>query len=339
MKSRLAAVAFAATACLSVSPDRAVGQEPVVLKLPMNAPLTSPVFVRSTKPWIEAVEREAGGTLKIEVFPGGALASPSNIYDRLVNNVFELAYGIHGPLAGKFPKTSVAELPFLAVESTHGSVAFWNLIEKGVIADEYADVKPLAIFIYPQAQIHLSRPVRTMDDLKGLKITTPSRVGGDVLTALGATPISVPPPELYSVLNRRMANGAMMMWTGVLQFRLAEVTDFHLESWLGSSTGFVLMNKPAYARLPAKAKAAIDGTTGRALSARYGRELDGIAADQRKAVSAMPGHQVVALSAEERERWRKAVLPVYDQWVARVPDGAKVLEAFRAELKAEGAPQ
>jgi TRAP-type C4-dicarboxylate transport system substrate-binding protein len=99
----------------------------------------------------------------------------------------------------------------------------------------------------------------------------------------------------------------------------------------------MLMNKPAYARLPEKARSAFDASTGRALSARYGRELDGIAANQRKEVSAMPGHQVVPLPSAERERWREAARSVYDKWIERTPDGAKVLAAWRDALKKEGA--
>ena len=54
-----------------------------------------------------------------------------------------------------------------------------------------------------------------------------------------------------------------MMWTGVVQFKLPEVTNYHLETMLGSSTGFVLMNKPAYARLPEAARKVFDANTGR----------------------------------------------------------------------------
>jgi TRAP-type C4-dicarboxylate transport system substrate-binding protein len=329
----LAAVSAAAVA----GPVPARADEPIHLKLPMNAPITSPVYVRSTKPWIDEVEKNAGGLVKIDTYPGGQLASPSNIVDRLVNNVFELAYGIHGSIGSQYPRTSVAELPFLATEGAHSSVALWDLYENGTIAVEYETVRPLALFVYPQAQIHTSKPVHTMADLKGLKIATSSRLGGDVLEALGATPLAIPPPELYTALNRHTVNGSLMMWTGVVQFKLPEVTSYHLESMLGSSTGFVLMNKAAYGRLPAKAKAAFDATTGRVLSARYGGELDGIAADQRKEVGAMPGHEVVPLPPAERKRWRAAAQSVYDKWVERTPDGAKVLAAWEAALKKEGA--
>jgi len=52
-------------------------------------------------------------------------------------------------------------------------------------------------------------------------------------------------------------------------------------------------------------------------------------------VEKMPGHTIITLSKEERARWEKQVRPAYDHWVERVPDGAKVLAAFRAALAKE----
>ena len=146
MKSHLMALAAVAAGAFALGPAPTRADETIHLKLPMNAPITSPVYVRSTKPWIEEVEKDAGGLIKIDTYPGGQLASPSNILDRLVNNVFELAYGIHGSIGSQFPKTSVAELPFLATEGTHSSVALWDLFKNGTIASEYAKVRPLALF-------------------------------------------------------------------------------------------------------------------------------------------------------------------------------------------------
>ena len=324
--------AFAAFATTAAS-----AQEPVALKLATTAPPTSPVFLSAFKPWGDLVAKEGESALTVQFFPAGAIANSENIYDRLVNGVLEVAYNIHGPLAGKFPRTSVADLPFLATESERSSAALWNLLENGTLAAEYAEVKTLALFIYPQSNIHVSKPIRTMEDLKGLKLSVSSRVQGDILDALGATPISMPPPDIYSAASRHTINGAAMMWTGVLQFKIAEVTSYHLESWLGSGTGFVLMNKDAYAKLPQKGKEAIDRNSGRVLSQNFGRALDKVAADQRAEVSKMPNHQLATLAPDEQKRWEQTARPAVDKWIARTPDGAKVLESFRAELKKEGA--
>jgi TRAP-type C4-dicarboxylate transport system substrate-binding protein len=328
-------IAMLAVGCAAALPLAARAEEPIVLKLPIGSPLNSPVFLNATKPWIEEVEKEAAGLVKIQVYPPGALNTPQNVYDRLVNNVYELAYGIHGPITTVFPRTSVAELPFLATESEHASQALWDLQANGTIAAEYAAVRPLALFIYPQTQLHFTKPIHTMEDLKGIKIGAQSRVMAELSDLLGATPITTSPPDVYEMANRHTITGVMMAWTGVQQFKVHEVTKYHVEAFMGSLTGFVMMSKPAYEKLPRKAKDVFDRTTGTALSKRFGIALDGIAKRQRAAVEAMPDHTIITLSPDERARWEKQVQPVYDHWVARVPDGAKVLAAFRAALAQE----
>ena len=335
MRSWIKIVPLAAFASLATT--AAPAQEPIALKLATTAPPTSPVFVGAFKPWGDLIAKEGEGALTVQFFPASAIANSDNIYDRLVNGVLEIAYNIHGPLAGKFPKTSVAELPFLAHESTNSSAALWNLYGNGTLAQEYAEVKTLALFIYPQFNLHASQPIRAMEDIKGLKFSAGSRVQGEIVEALGATPITMAPPELYQAASRRTINGVMMAWTGVLQFKIAEVTNYHLDTGLGSGTGFVLMNKDVYARLAQKGKDAIDRNSGRVLSQNFGKALDKVAADQRAEVSKMGGHQIASLAPAEQARWEAAMRPVYDKWIARTPDGAKVLDSFRAELTKEGA--
>jgi TRAP-type transport system periplasmic protein len=332
-RRNLAAAAFAVAAALAGS----AAAEPMTLKLPIGSPLTSPVFLRATKPWVDEINKKGEGIFHVQIFPPGSLNNPRNVYDRLVTNVYELAYGIHGPIAGKFPKTSVAELPFLAKESTHASVAFWNLIPEKVIADEYAQVRPLALFIYPQNQLHFNRAVHNLDDLKGLKISAQSRVQADIVNSLGGTPITLAPPEVYQAGLRGVINGIVMAWTGVLQFKVEEVTSYHLETFMGSLTGFVLMNQGAYDRLPQKGKDIFVSTTGAKLSQRYGIALDGIARYQRDTVSKMKGQTILELTPAQRAAWEKRIQPVFDHWSKRVPDGPRVLAAFKAELKKQGA--
>lgn len=309
--------------------------EPIHLKFSVGTGVSSPTFVRATKPFLDKITADSNGAFIIDVYPGGALASATNVYDRLVSGVFGMCYGIHGPIAGKFPKTSVAELPFLATEAEHSSVALWKLIANGTIADEYAEVKPLSVFIYPQSQIHLTKPVRTMEDLKGIKVGTWSHTGGEILDALGAVPISISPAEAYQTAQRRTIAGVVVEWNGVMQFKIDEVTTAHVEANLGSNTGFVLMNKGAFDRLPETARAMIDRNAGAVLSASYGRALEAIARDQRETVGKRPGHEIIELAPAERKRWEAKVQPIYESWVKRTPNGAKVLEAFKTELAQE----
>lgn len=315
---------------LAMGAGAARADDQIVLKFPFAS--VSPVYLQATKPWVDKVTEEGKGIFEFKPMPNGSLSTPQNVYDRLLNGVFELAYGNHGPLTSIFPRTSVAELPFLVKSAEAGSTALWDLYAQGILAAEYDKVKLLMLEIFPQSQFHLSTPVHTLDDMHGLKISATNRVQGDIIEALGATPITIPPPDVYSAANRKVIAGIMMPWTGVLQFKVHEVTNYHLESWIGGATAFLMMNKSVWQRLPQPGKDVFTRNSGRALSARFGHALDAIALKQHDTVEAMPGHTVVALDDTQRALWAKRVAPVYDQWIARVPEGAKVLAAFRAEM-------
>jgi TRAP-type C4-dicarboxylate transport system substrate-binding protein len=123
-----------------------------------------------------------------------------------------------------------------------------------------------------------------------------------------------------------------MAWTGVLQFKVAEVTTTHLDYAFGSSGGFMFMNKDSYAKLAGKAKAAIDKNSGLGLSRGFGEVLDRIAVEQLETVQKMPGHTIVRMAPAERARWDRLTEPVVDAWIKETPNGAAIWAAYKAEV-------
>jgi TRAP-type C4-dicarboxylate transport system substrate-binding protein len=333
MNPRIPLFAFASAALLTAAPARA--DDPITLKFAYTAPLVSSTYTQYWGPWVEKLNREGEGQLKVEVFGGNTLANLGNVYDRLLNNVFQIGYGIQS-VSGKFPATDVCTLPFLTDDAAPASVACWNMYANGAIAAEYAEVHPIAIWAFNQATLHLNKPVQRVEDLKGLKIGLTAKPTGDAVALLGATPIAMRIDEFYPSASRGVVDGIAIAWIGVTQFKVHEVTKYHVDAQLGGGTGFIAMNKSAYNALPASARQIVDRNAGLEVSAAFGKVVDGIQAQQRAAVAAMPGHVMVELSRAERERWRQMAQPVIDQWVRDTPNGEKLLETFKAELaKAE----
>jgi TRAP-type C4-dicarboxylate transport system substrate-binding protein len=155
---------------------------------------------------------------------------------------------------------------------------------------------------------------------------------GQEMELLGAAPISLQPSDVYQSMQRGVIDGLLNSWTAVQTFKLHEVTSHHLEVPLGQSPAFVIFNKDSYAKLPAKARTAIDKSSGEVLSRRLGKATDGNRASGRAMVVAMKDHTISGLDAAETERWRARLQPVIDDWLKATPDGARVLAAFREEL-------
>src|SRR5215469_13739397 len=161
----------AAVAALLIA-GTARADEPVTLRMAIPGGGTfSPTWSQMQQPWIEAVEKDSDGTLKLQPFFGNALADLFNVYDRVVSGVADIGNGVQGSIGGKFPGSSVVELPS-DINAHEGAAAFWKLYQDGLIAKEYEGVKLLALFVYPQSFLNASKPVTRLDDAKGLRLAT-----------------------------------------------------------------------------------------------------------------------------------------------------------------------
>ena len=234
--------------------------------------------------------------------------------------------------AGRFPLTEVFELPFVAGSAEATSQAMNEFYGKW-LTDEYKDTHPLVFHTTASALIHTAdRPIRTLEDFKGMKLRGHSRVNTEVLKALGGVPVGMPVPKVYEALSRGLVEGTWVPWTIMRPFRLHEVTKYHTEVVMSPVLFVLTMNKKKYDSLPPDLKKAIDGSTGIALAKRLGKMWD---EDEKpgRAAAVKKGDEIIQLSAAEAERWRKATQPVIDDWIKRVGGLGKDGAAMIADAK------
>jgi len=322
------AVLSAIAAVLAAAP---LAAEPITLKLNSPAPPWSYLHTEVFTPWAEAVTADSGGTLKIQTFYGGTLGNFGNTYDRVVDQVIDVGFILFAGAAGKFKQPNVAGLPFEADSATSASVALWNIYEKGITAKEFDAVRPLALWTFPNAAIHSREPIRTLDDFKGRKLIATNAIAAKIVSALGATPISLRVDEAYTAIQRGTTDGALMPFTGMETFKIHEVTKHHLDAALGSDAAMLFIGRKQYDSLPPQARATIDKHSYLVLSRKLGEKTQEQWQKSRNVVK----DSVHTLGPDQEDEWKKRLAPIADEWTQGVPDGAKVLEAFRAEVAAE----
>ena len=307
--------------------------DPVQIKFAYPSAPNNALF-QAMQGWSDDVNKAADGAIEVKLFPGGVIADNSNMYDRVTGGVTDIGFAVFGPVSSVFPKTNVGTLPFEARNHLEDALALWALYDKGVISGEFTKFHPLAFVVFPGLVIHSKKPIHTLADVKGMKISVEGRVLSQMIPRLGAAPISLQPGELYQSLQRGLVDAVPQGWPSVPTFHLDEVTNFHLEVPLGFNTGYVAINNDVYAKLPAAGKAAIDKLSGKVFVERLVAADDTMQAVGRDATKAMAGQTIAQLDPAEEARWKEAVAPVTDDWVKSTPDGAQVLAAFRAELTA-----
>jgi TRAP-type C4-dicarboxylate transport system substrate-binding protein len=320
------AIAFA------VSAGTAVAEETTLIFATTNVPQIH-ANVRVLHPWAQRMNEQGKGVLKIDVRDGMTLANHINFYQRAIDDVVQLTWGIQSQVAGKFPRSHVVTLPFEAETAEQSSIAYWRLYKTGLLDIEYDEIVPLMLIGLSQTGVHTAKPMRSLDSLNGLKLTMNSKSVSDAITRLGGTPISLPLPDFYEGLQRGTVDGAAISWPAFAPFKLAEVTSYHVETNLGNSIGVVFMTRKRYAALPAAARKVIDANSGEKESRVFGAMWDSEDQKGRELVKAMGGkHVFVSLTPEQSAKWREKVAPVAEEWAKATPNGAKILATYREFL-------
>ena len=162
-----------------------------------------------------------------------------------------------------------------------------------------------------------AKPIKTLEDMKGMKIRTPSAAQSAQLDALGATPIDMPVPQIYNNLDRGVIDATMIPMSAALDFKLIEVAKYYtIDAPLGRSPFMVVMNERSTTGCAPNLKKVIDDTTGLPLSlkgaAAYDKKNTEAIAQQRKT------SELISLSkAEYQELARR--LQAHDPEAGREP--------------------
>ena len=280
-------------------------------------------------PWANRINEQGKGVLRIEVSDGASIASTANWFDRLLNDVQQVGWGILSFVPNKFNGTAVTGLPFEVDKAEHASAALFRLYKSGLLDADYNDTVPLILMALPQNALHFARaPARTFENLNGLKIASGSKVSTDVIAALGGAGISLITTEYYEGLQRRTVDGILTAWTAIGPFKLQEVTTYHIDTPLGGNQGGILMSKKRYESLATDARRVIDANAGEQMSRSWATYWDGLA-EQGRALGKAQGHATAYLSSEQTAAWRKRIEPVTEEWVKATPNGRRLLDAYR----------
>lgn len=288
--------------------------------------------------WAQKLSDQSGGTLKIDVRDGASLANFGNVYERVQDDVVQIGWAIHQVVAGKFPLSEVAGLPFVENGFERASLSLHRLYNSGLLNNEYKDVVPLAFVVFGPSQIHFARQPRTLDDLAGLKIGVTGRAPSQLVSALGGTAISLQPGELYEALQRRSIDGAITSWAAFAPYKLQEVTNYHVETLLGQGTSMFFMAKKKYDALPEMARKTLATNGDEVTTAHYAKHFDNQWNEARKPVASSDKHTVVQLTPEQIAKWRSKFDPVLREWASGRTNGDDALNNYREIYSKTGSP-
>ncbi len=340
----LKSVKFAASGVLALGlmtglSGIAKAAEPITLKLHHLLSPLSHAHKNMLIPWAAKVGEESGGRLKIDVYPAMQLGGkPPQLAGQAADGVVDIVWTVLGYTPGRFTKTEVFELPFMHTNTTATNKALTEYVKKN--GDEFEkDYKLIGVFVHPGQVFHSHDPIRTVADLKGMKIRTPTRTGGWMIEAMGATPIGAPVPKIPEMLSKKIVEAVLIPYEITIPLKTSEMVKYH--TTLGdpkvtrpNTTVFMIaMNKAKYESLPADLQKVIDNNSGEHLSEWLGKIWD--EAELPGEAKATATGELIVMSAAETAKLRAMTeKPVTDRWIAEMKkkgvDGQALVDEARA---------
>jgi len=295
----------------------AMAQE-FTLRLHQFLPLQAAIPANAIQPWIEKIEAESGGRIKIEHYPSMQLggAAPS-LYGQAKDGVVDIIWTLMGYTPGRFPTSEAFELPFMTGSSEASSRAFHEFMVANAM-EEFADTRPLVFHTHGPGWIHSNKPIAKLEDVSGQKLRGPTRVITNLLGKLGATPVGMPVPAVPEALSKGVIDGTVLPFEVTVPLRVSELvenhTGFESNPGLYTATFVLTMNNDSYDQLPDDLKAVIDANSGPDVAAMFGAVMD--AADIKgREIAEASGNTVTELDDAEKARWMEAAQPVVDDWL------------------------
>lgn len=249
---------IAVAAMLMATP--AAAQDTVTLKYSSFLPATTVNNAKSAPALVARADELSGGTLKIDLYPGGALVSGGEVQLKLVQDgVADIAEIPLPYTPGRVNGLEVFELPDMALTNSDGSLASLRLIDAGLISG-MDDLIALGMLQAGPYYIHMREPITTLADLRGKKLRVSGQTQAQIVSRLGAVPVSnIPATSLAENVSRGLIDGALVDTGNLYNFGVGDLLKYHVTNLpLGSFAVLFGMSKERYDGLPEQARAAID---------------------------------------------------------------------------------
>jgi tripartite ATP-independent transporter DctP family solute receptor len=197
------------------------------------------------------VEEKSNGSMTFEMYPNNSLGAEAAVGDLIINGSIDM--GIVGSVyAERIPRTTMCDTPFLFSD--------WNDVKKfldsdfgrNFYANTPADHGIRQIGFNPQGfrEIMSNKPVRKMDDFKGLRLRVPQvNLYIAMGTDLGTSPISMALTELYTAIEQNAVDALENTWSYLNSAKYYEVTKYLIETNHNFSLMSLFMNEKSFQRL------------------------------------------------------------------------------------------
>ncbi len=258
-----------ATALSAIAASALPASAETVIRVGNWLPMHHLVVTGILQPWAKAIELETDGELKLEIMTS-ALGPPPAYFDMVIDGTVDAGWGVSGHNAGRFTMTQVMDLPFSSPDPWAGSAAAWATYERyGEQYGEHEGAHVVGLFTHSIPYLHTrGEPITTLAELEGMKVRVGGNVTGRIMSALGATPVQLPPTEAQTAMSRGVADAITFPLESIDFFSITPVIKGSVEipGGLYTDTFWIAINQGVWDGLSDEHKAAIEKHSGMSIA-------------------------------------------------------------------------
>ena len=263
--------------------------------------------------WMAEIEARSGGRVKFTYHPAGALAGGPEIYESVVSGIADIGMTVLAYTRGRFPLMEGVDLP-VGYPDGMAATVIANEIYDSYQPEELADTHALYLHAHGPGLLHTQEPVRSLEDLKGMKIRC-TGLAAKIVEALGGTPVAMGQGDTYDALQKGTVVGTFGPIEVLDGWNQAEVIDYTTDtSMIGyTTTMWVGMNQAKWDALPRDIQKIFTEVSQEWIPI-HGQVWDDADA-KGLARTLAEGNEVITLDAAEAARWVEAVKGLPDTYI------------------------
>jgi len=297
---------FGALVLMTVPAVSMAADKPIELKMSVEHGTKGGKYIRGHAPWAAAVEKATKGKVKVTIYPANSLSKARERVDATIDGIVDIGWMALPHFPNRFPLTESFQYPGLGfTDCIAASKVAWQMYETfPEVQAEWKDVKVLLFHaLAPMVLGTVNKRVSTIEEIKGLKIRAAGKAATALYKAAGASPIFIPPADMFLNLQKGVMDGCAIGWEGIRSFGVTKLAKYFIPVWAHPAVLFaVIMNKEKWNSLPPDVQEEITSVSGYYGSALYAKGDDeSINVDKNEVLK--QGKEILDWAPGENEKW------------------------------------
>ncbi len=271
---------------------------------------------KPTEWFAEKIKERTGGKIEIKLYYSGALGKANEILPLVSKGAVDMGALVQGYFTSNLPfaaMTNSLPMTFFDPETAmHAAIALEKTNQSQIDEFKKNNIKPLVYRYLPNYKLICTKPVRTMEDLKKLKVRTFGNYMPKMFAAIDVTPVNVLPTDNYEALKRGTMDCSYLTNANFVAYKLHEVAKYIIDVKFGGIHAYFLaMNLDRFNAMPAHVQKLFVDTGLEATD--YSSEVT--KREEAEALKTMVAQGAEVIKFEEQDKLNAAVPDMVKLWI------------------------